>query len=141
MRYQLYCKFVWIFCYQWLAKLLWSFFFVNTEYWTRLKSMNRVFSWLYAAPITRSTITNLFLLVPNYTLMEIKSHTATFSIEMGMDFFKQNHLFTTKWGKKVVLEPWSDYRLLNSWIAFNLIWYSYSLTFQARIEGHKLSKK
>lgn len=85
--------------------------------------MNPVFSWLYAAPIIWSTITNLFLLVPNYTLMEIKSHTATFSIEMGMDLFKQNHLFATK-KKKVVIEPWSDYRLLNNRIAFNLSFYS-----------------
>lgn len=33
--------------------------------------------------------------------METKSHIETFSIEMAMDLFKQNHLFTTKIKKKM----------------------------------------
>lgn len=100
MHYQLHGKLVWVICHLRLSKLPWPFIYVNTEYRTRLKSMNHDFCWLCTAPNTRSTITNLFLSVPNYTLMEIKSHTATFSIEIGMDLFKQNHLFTTKNTKK-----------------------------------------
>lgn len=125
MHYQLHGKLVWVICHLRLSKLPWPFIYVNTEYRTRLKSMNHDFCWLCTAPNTRSTITNLFLSVPNYTLMEIKSHTATFSIEIGMDLFKQNHLFTTKnTKKKTVLETWHDYRLLNSRIASNLSWFS-----------------
>lgn len=100
MHYQLHGKLVWVICHLRLSKLPWPFIYVNTEYRTRLKSMNHDFCWLCTAPNTWSTITNLFLSVPNYTLMEIKSHTATFSIEIGMDLFKQNHLFTTKNTKK-----------------------------------------
>lgn len=125
MHYQLHGKLVWVICHLRLSKLPWPFIYVNTEYRTRLKSMNHDFCWLCTAPNTRSTITNLFLSVPNYTLMEIKSHTATFSIEIGMDLFKQNHLFTTKnTKKKTVLETWHDYRLLNNRIASNLSWFS-----------------
>lgn len=126
MHYQLHDKLVWIICHLRLSKLPWPFIYVTTEYRTRLKSMNHDFCWLCTAPNTRSTITNLFLSVPNYTLMEIKSHTATFSIEIRMDLFKQNHLFTTKNNnnKKTVLETWHVYRLLNSRIASNLSWYS-----------------
>lgn len=123
MHYQLHGKLVWIICHLILSKLPWPFIYVNTEYWTRLKSMNHDFCWLCTAPNKWSKITNLFLSVPNYTLMEIKSHTATFSIEIVTDLFKQNHLFTNKNLKKCVRDM-IDYRLLNSRIASNLRWYS-----------------
>lgn len=51
--------------------------------------MNHVLAWLTAMSIIQLTIIDLFFSVPNYTLMEIKSHTQNLFKEKGMNLFKE----------------------------------------------------
>lgn len=78
--------------------------------------MNHVLAWLTAMSIIQLTIIDLFLSVPNYTLMEIKSHTQDLFKEKGMDLFKENLLFIPKKGYCVVSHDWLQGTKYACWI-------------------------
>ena len=94
--------------------------------WTWLKSMNHVFSRLSAVHIRWLTITNFFFSGPNYTLMEIKSHTQALSKKIEWIYSNRSSYLLLR--KDIVLKPWSDYKVLSRHVKFSHSWNPQPLT-------------